>query len=147
MRFMILLKGDQHTEAGVMPDTRLLAAMGAYNESLMEAGVLVGGEGLHPTSRGARVIFSGEERTIVEGPFPEVGQLISGFWIFQVASLQDAIAWIKRCPNPLVGQAEIEIRQIFSPEDFGEALTPELREAEARLRERAAAGGPTSPAP
>jgi hypothetical protein len=131
---MILLKSDANTEAGVLPDERLLAAMQKYNEALAKAGVLRAGEGLQPSSKGARVKFSGSTRAVIDGPFAEVKELVAGFWIFDVPSKADAIEWVKRCPNPLEGEAEIEIRQIFEAEDFGDALTPELRDAEERLR-------------
>lgn len=134
MRFMILLKADAESEAGVMPDETLITAMTKYNESLVQAGILRAGEGLQATSKGARVKFSGASRTVAKGPFGPPEQLISGFWIFEVASLDEAIAWVKRCPNPHRGNAEIEIRQIFESEDFGDALTPEIREAEERMR-------------
>jgi hypothetical protein len=134
MRFMILLKADQNTEAGILPSERLLAEMGKYNEELVNAGVMLSGEGLQPTSKGARVTFSGNKRTVVDGPFAESKELIAGFWIFQVKSKEEAIEWVKRCPNPLDGEAEIEIRQIFEAEDFGAEFTPELREQEERLR-------------
>ncbi|HVO87472.1 MAG TPA: YciI family protein [Casimicrobiaceae bacterium] len=138
MRFAILLKADKNTEAGVLPSRQLLEAMGKYNEELVKAGVMQAGEGLQPSSKGARVKFSGNQRTVVDGPFTESKELIAGFWIFQVKSKQEAIEWVKRCPNPLEGDAEIEIRQIYEADDFGEALTPELREAEERLRKQAA---------
>jgi hypothetical protein len=139
MRFMILLKADTNTEAGVLPTEEELAAMGKYNEELANAGVLLAGEGLQPSSKGARVEFSAGRRTVVDGPFPDTGQLIAGFWMIEVDSREEAIEWVKRCPDPLRGDAEIEIRQVFEAEDFGEALTPELREAEERLRAQAAA--------
>jgi len=139
MKFMILIKADRNTEAGVLPGQELLEAMGKYNEELANAGVLVAGEGLQPSSKGARVRFSGDERTVIEGPFPETEHLIAGFWIFQVASKEEAIDWVKRCPAPLGGDTEIEIRQIFEAEDFGESFTPELRAAEERLRAETAA--------
>ncbi len=134
MRFMILLHADANTEAGVLPDQKLLAEMGKYNEELVKAGVMVAGEGLHGSAKGARVKFSGTSRTVVDGPFAETKELVAGFWIFRVASLQDAIDWVKRCPNPMPGDSEIEIRQIFETEDFGAELTPELRAQEERLR-------------
>jgi hypothetical protein len=134
---MILLKADKTTEAGVLPDEKLLAAMGKYNEELVKAGVLLAGEGLQPSSKGARVRFSGSKRTVVDGPFAETKELIAGFWIFQVKSKEEAIEWVKRCPNPLPGEAEIEIRQVFEAEDFGAELTPELREQEERIRAQA----------
>jgi hypothetical protein len=139
MRFMILLKGDADTEAGVMPSTEMLAAMGKYNEELADAGVMAGGEGLQPTSKGAKVRFSGSNRTVTDGPFTESKEILAGFWIFQVDSLAEAIEWVKKCPNPLQGEAEIEIRQIFEAADFGEAFTPELQEQEDRIRAKAAA--------
>jgi hypothetical protein len=134
MRFMILVKADANSEAGVMPDEKLLTEMGKYNEELVKAGVMVAGEGLHPSSKGARVKFSGTSRTVTDGPFVETKELIAGFWIFQVKSKEEAIEWVKRCPNPMPGESEIEIRQIFETEDFGDAMTPELREQEERLR-------------
>jgi len=139
MRFMILLKADKNTEAGVLPDEKLLAEMGNYNEELVKAGVLLAGEGLHPSSKGARVKFAGRERTVIDGPFTEAKELIAGFWLFQVKSKQEAIEWVKRCPNPLEGEAEIEIRQVFEAEDFGAEFTPELRQQEERLRAQVAA--------
>jgi len=138
MRFMILLKADKNTEAGVLPDEKLLTEMTKYNEELVKAGVMLAGEGLQPSSKGARVKFSGTKRTVVDGPFAETKELIAGFWMFQVRSKEEAIEWVKRCPNPLDGEAEIEIRQVFEAADFGEAFTPELREAEARLGEKMA---------
>jgi hypothetical protein len=136
MRFMILLKSNQDTEAGVMPSEQLLADMGKFNEELVKAGIMLAGEGLQASSKGARVKFSGARRTVVNGPFPETNQLICGFWIWQVKSLEEAIEWVKRCPNPTGEQAEIEIRQIFEMEDFGAEMTPELREQEQRLRQQ-----------
>jgi hypothetical protein len=138
MRFMVLLKADKNTEAGVLPDEALLTEMGRFNEELAKAGVLLAGEGLQPTSKGARVRFSGKTRTVIDGPFPNDGQLLAGFWILQVKSKEEAIEWVKRCPNPLDGDVEIEIRQVFEPADFGEAFTPELQAQEARLRAQAA---------
>ena len=137
MRFMVIVKADKNTEAGVMPSQELLAAMGKYNEELGNAGVLLAGEGLHPSSKGARVRFSGSNRTVVDGPFAESKELVAGFWIFQVKSLEEAIEWVKRSPNPLEGESEIEIRQIFEAEDFGAEFTPELREQEERIRAQA----------
>ena len=134
MRFMMIVKASKESEAGVMPSEELLTAMGRYNEELVEAGVLLAGEGLHPSSKGARVRFSGDKRTAVDGPFAETAQLIAGFWPIQVRSLQEAIDWARRCPNPMPGESEIEIRQVFEAEDFGDALTPELRQQEERLR-------------
>ena len=138
MRFMIIVKATPDSEAGVMPDEKLLAAMGKYNEELVNAGVMMAGEGLHPSAKGAKVRFSGSRRTVVDGPFAEAKELIAGFWIFNVKSLEEAVDWVKRCPNPMMGDSEIEIRQIFEAEDFGAELTPELREQEERLRERIA---------
>ncbi len=137
MRFMILLKADKTTEAGVLPDETLLAAMEKYNEDLVKAGVLLAGEGLHPSSKGTRVKFSGSKRTVVDGPFAETKELIAGFWIFQVRSKEEAIEWVKRCPNPLLHEAEIEIRQVFEAEDFGAEFTPELRQREEWIRVQA----------
>jgi hypothetical protein len=134
MRFMVIVKADEHSEAGELPSTELLAAMGAYNEELVKAGVMLAGEGLQPTSKGARVRFSGKDRKVIDGPFAETKELIAGFWIWRCASLQEAIEWVKKCPNPQMTESDIEIRQIFEAEDFGEAFTPELREQEERLR-------------
>ena len=139
MRFMILVKANRDTEAGVLPSTELLTAMGKYNEELVKAGILLAGDGLQPSSKGARVRFSGNKRTVVDGPFSDAKELIAGFWIIQVKSKDEAIEWVKRCPNPTGEESEIEIRQIFEAEDFGPALTPELQKAEARLRAQAAA--------
>lgn len=138
MRFMVIVKATPASEAGQMPDEKLLAAMGKYNEELVNAGVMKAGEGLHPSSKGARVKFSGANRTVVDGPFAESKELIAGFWLWEVNSLEEAIEWVKRCPNPHHEDSEIEIRQIFSVEDFGAEFTPELREQEERLRERIA---------
>ncbi len=138
MRFMVLVKADKNTEAGVMPSEKLLADMGKYNEELAKAGILLAGEGLHPSSKGARVKFSGAKRTVVDGPFKDSKDLIGGFWMFQVKSKEEAIEWVKRCPNPVESETEIEIRQVFEAEDFGARLTPELREAEQRLRDQIA---------
>ena len=140
MRCMVLVKASKDSEAGVMPSEKLLAAMGKYNEELMKAGVLRAGEGLHPSAKGARVRFSGATRTVVDGPFPETSQLVAGFWMIEVKSRDEAIAWVKRCPNPHQGESEIEIRQVFEAEDFGAEFTPELREAEARMREKITRG-------
>ena len=137
MKFMVLVKATANSEAGMMPDEALLTAMGKYNEELVNAGVMLAGEGLHPSSKGARVRFSGDSRTVIDGPFAETKELVAGFWIWNVGSLQEAIEWVKRCPNPMPGEeSEIEIRQIFTAEDFGDILTPELREQEERLEER-----------
>lgn len=134
MRFIVLIKANADSEAGVMPSEQLLTEMGAFNEELVKAGVMQAGEGLHPSAKGARVRFSGDSRTVMDGPFPETKELIAGFWIWQVDSLEEAIEWVKRVPNPTGEESEIEIRQIFEAEDFGEELTPELREQEDRLR-------------
>jgi hypothetical protein len=134
MRFMIIVKATPESEAGVLPDERLLAEMGKYNEQLVQAGVMKGGEGLHPSSKGARVRFSGEQRTVIDGPFAETNELIAGFWLWDVASKEEAIEWVKRCPNPMNSESEIEIRQVFEADDFGAEFTPELREQEERLR-------------
>ena len=134
MRFMILVKATKDSEAGVMPSEQLLTEMGKFNEELVKAGVMLAGEGLHPTSKGARVSFSGNKRTVIDGPFAETKELVAGFWIWQVKSKEEAIEWVKRCPNPHSEGGEIEIRQIFEAEDFGAELTPELREQEKRLR-------------
>jgi len=140
MRFMVLIKANADTEAGVMPDEALMTAMGNFNEELVKAGVMLAGEGLHPSSRGARVRFSGKDRTVIDGPFTETKELIAGFWIWRTNSLEEAIEWVKKCPSPHNGpDSEIEIRQIFEIEDFGDAATPELRAQEQRLREQAAA--------
>jgi hypothetical protein len=137
VRFMMMVRANKDSEAGVMPREELLAAMGKYNEELVNAGVLLAGEGLHPSSKGVRVRFSGTGRTVVEGPFPEK-ELIAGFWLIQVKSKEEAIGWARRCPNPMEGESEIEIRQVFEAEDFGDSLTPELRQQEERLRAQAA---------
>jgi hypothetical protein len=137
MRFMVIVKATKDSEAGKMPSQELLAAMGKYNEELVNAGVMLSGEGLQPSSKGARVRFSGDRRTVIDGPFPETKDLIAGLWIWQVSSREEAIEWAKRCPNPMPGtEAEIEIRQVFETEDFGAELTPEMREQEERLRAR-----------
>jgi len=135
MRFMVIVKADKNSEAGIMPSTELLTAMGKFNEEMVKAGVMLAGEGLHPTSRGARIKYSGKERAITHGPFAVTGDLVAGFWLIQVKSLDEAVDWMKRAPFD--GGAEIEIRQVFDAEDFGEALTPELREQETRLRAQA----------
>ena len=134
MRFMIIVKATKDSEAAVMPDKQLLTEMGKYNEELVRAGVMLAGEGLHPSSNGKRVRFSGTQRTVIDGPFAETKELIAGFWLWQVKSLDEAIEWVKRCPNPMPGESEIEIRQVFEAEDFGEEFTPELRAQEERLR-------------
>ena len=139
MRFMLIVKADANSEAGIMPSQELLTEMGKYNEELVKAGVLLAGEGLHPSSKGARVKFSGAKRTVVDGPFSETKELIAGFWLIQVKSKEEAIEWVKRCPNPMQGESEIEIRQVFEAEDFGAEFTPELRDQEERLRAEIAA--------
>jgi hypothetical protein len=136
MRFMILIKGDADTEAGVMPSEQLLTEMTAFNEELVKAGVLLAGDGLHPSSKGARVRFSGDKRTVVDGPFTEAKELVAGYWVLEVSSLEEAIEWVKRIPNPDNQDGEVEIRQVFEAEDFGDALTPELREANQRMRDQ-----------
>jgi hypothetical protein len=130
---MIIVKATRDSEAGIMPDEKLLTEMGKYNEELVRAGVMLAGEGLHPSSKGARVRFSGAQRTVIDGPFAETKELIAGFWLWQVKSMEEAIEWVKRCPNPMPGDSEIEIRQVFEAEDFGEEFTPELREQEKRV--------------
>ena len=134
MRFMVLVKATKDSEAGVMPSEQLLTEMGKFNEELTKAGVMLAGEGLHPSPKGARVRFSGDKRTVIDGPFAETKELVAGFWLWKCASLQEAIEWVKRCPNPMPGESEIEIRQVFEAEDFGAEFTPELREQEERLR-------------
>ena len=132
MRFMILVKADEDSEAGIMPSQELLTEMGKYNEELVKAGVMLAGEGLHPSSKGARVRFSGEKRTVIDGPFTEAKELIAGFWLIQAKSMEEAIEWVKRAP--MGGDTEVEIRQVFEADDFGDEFTPELREQEERLR-------------
>ena len=134
MRFLVMVKATEESEAGVMPSTELLTEMGKYNEELVKAGIMLSGDGLHPSSKGARVRFEGSKRTVTDGPFAETKELVAGFWIWQCASLDEAIEWVKKCPNPMLGPSEIEIRQIFEAEDFGAQFTPELREQEDRLR-------------
>lgn len=134
MRFMVMVKASAESEAGVMPSEQLLTQMGKFNEDLVKAGVLLAAEGLQPSSKGARVRFSGGKRTVVDGPFQQTKELVAGFWLLQVKSKEEAIEWIKRCPNPMPGESEIEIRQVFEAEDFGAELTPELRNQEQRLR-------------
>lgn len=142
MRFMILVKADKNSEAGVLPDAKLLTEMGKYNEELVKAGVLLAGEGLHPSSKGARVRFSGAKRTVIDGPFTETKELIAGFWLIQVKSKEEAIEWVKRCPNPLEGESEIEIRQVFDPADFAPSdPTGELRAKEEELRRKVESQG------
>lgn len=137
MRVMVIVKASNASEAGEMPDQKLLTEMGQFNEELVNAGILVAGEGLHPTSRAKRVRFSGSSRTVFDGPFPETKELIAGYWIWKVKSMDEAVEWVKRCPNPHNEESEIEIRPIFEAEDFGAELTPELREQERRVREQA----------
>jgi len=137
MRFMILIRADKNTEAGTLPDEKMLTDMGKFNEELTKAGVILAGEGLHPSSKGARVKFSGDKRTVIDGPFAETKELIAGFWLWQVKSKDEAIQWVKRCPNPTGAESEIEIRQVFEAEDFGAEFTPELREQEERMRAQA----------
>jgi hypothetical protein len=138
MRFMVIVKATEESEQGIMPSEEMLAAMGKYNEELVKAGVMLAGEGLHPSSRGARVRFDGDSRTVIDGPFSETKELIAGFWLFQCRSMEEAIEWVRRCPNPMPGTSEIEIRQVFEAEDFGDEFTPELREQERRIAEQAA---------
>jgi hypothetical protein len=139
MRFMVIVKADKDSEAGVLPSQELLAEMGKYNEELVKAGIMLAGEGLQASSKGARVRFSGNKRTVIDGPFSETKELIAGFWLWQVRSKEEAIEWVKRAPNPFPGkESEIEIRQVFEAEDFGPEFTPELREQEERLRKQMA---------
>ena len=136
MRFMVMVKATKNSEAGKMPSRELLEAMGKYNEELVKAGIMLSGDGLQPSSKGARVRFSGAKRTVVDGPFTETNELVAGFWMWKVKSKEEAIEWVKRCPNPYGEDGEVEIRPVFEMEDFGEELTPEAREQEARLREQ-----------
>lgn len=136
MRVMVMVKATEESEAGVMPSEEFLAEMGKFNEELVEAGVMLAGEGLHPSSKGVRIQFSGEERSVVDGPFAETKELVAGFWMWQVESMDEAVEWVKRCPKPMPGESEIEIRPVFEADDFGDELTPELREQEERLRAR-----------
>ena len=136
MKVMVMVKATADSEAGVLPGTELFEAMGKFNEELVNAGVMLAGEGLHPSVRGVRVAFDGPQRRVIDGPFAETRELVAGFWLWQVRSLDEAIEWAKRCPNPMPAPSELEIRPIFEAEDFGEALTPELREQEQRLRDR-----------
>jgi hypothetical protein len=133
MKVMVMVKASRESEAGEMPSEQLLTEMTAFNEELVKAGIMLAGEGLHPSSRGARVQFSGKNRTVIDGPFAEMKELLAGFWIWEVQSMDEAIAWVKRCPNPMESESDIELRPIFSAEDFGEMLTPELREREERI--------------
>jgi hypothetical protein len=134
MKVMVLVKASKDSEAGLMPTQQLLTEMGQFNEELVKAGIMLAGEGLHPSSKGVRVRFSGKERIVIDGPFAETKELVAGYWIWQVKSMDEAIAWLKRCPNPMTEDSDVEIRPIFSPEDFGEAFTPELQKQEERLR-------------
>jgi hypothetical protein len=134
MRFMVMVKATKDSEAGALPDQKILVEMGKFNEELVKAGIMLAGEGLQPTSKGARVRFSGSKRTVIDGPFTESKELIAGFWLWEVKSLDEAIEWVKRCPNPHPGESEIEIRQVFEAADFGAEFTPALREQEERLR-------------
>jgi hypothetical protein len=134
MRVMVMVKATSQSEAGKMPSTELLAAMGNFNEELVKAGVMLAGEGLHPSARGKRVRFSGSQRTVIDGPFTETNELVAGFWLWQVKSMEEAVEWVRRCPNPMEGDSEIEIRPLFEAADFGAELTPELRAQEERLR-------------
>jgi len=145
MRFMVIVKASKDSEAGALPDEKLLTEMGKYNEELAKAGILLAGEGLHPSSKGARVRFSGDKRTVVDGPFSETKELIAGYWLWQVKSKEEAIEWVKRCPNPMKVDSEIEIRQVFEAEDFGAEFTPELRRQEERLRAQRPQGQSTLP--
>jgi len=138
MRVMVIVKATRDSEAGTMPSTEMLTAMGKYNEELVNAGVMLAGEGLHPSSKGKRIVMEGGKRTVVDGPFAETKELIAGFWLWQVRSMDEAVEWARRCPDPMPGGGVLELRQVFSPEDFGDALTPELREAEEQLRARSA---------
>lgn len=137
MRVMVMVKATSQSEAGKMPSTELLAAMGNFNEELVKAGVLLAGEGLHPSARGKRVHFAGSRRTVIDGPFAETKELVAGFWLWQVKSMEEAVEWVRRCPNPMEGDSEIEIRPLFEAADFGAELTPELRAKEERLRAEA----------
>jgi hypothetical protein len=136
MRVMVIVKANRETEAGVMPSEQLLREMGNYNEELVKAGIMLGGEGLHPTSKGARIVFSGKSRSVIDGPFAETKEQIAGYWLWRVKSMQEAIEWAKRCPNPTGEESVLEIRPVFEAEEFGEEFTPELREQEERLRTR-----------
>jgi len=137
MRVMVMVKATKESEAGEMPGTELLAAMGNFNEELVKAGVMLAGEGLHPSSKGKRVRFSGKDRTVIDGPFAETKELVAGYWLWQVQSMEEAVEWVRRCPNPMAGESEIEIRRVFEADDFGAEFTPELRAQEERLRAEA----------
>ncbi|CAN7152723.1 YciI family protein [Pararhizobium sp. LjRoot238] len=138
MRVMVMVKATKESEAGIMPTTELLEAMGKYNEELVNAGIMMAGEGLHPSVKGKRVAFDGPGRTVIDGPFAETRELVAGFWLWEVKDMAEAVEWVRRCPNPMLGPSEIEIRQVFEAADFGDALTPELAEQEERLREKTA---------
>lgn len=138
MRVMVMVKATRDSEAGLMPSAELLEAMGKYNEALAEAGIMLAGEGLHPSSRGKRVAFDGASRTVADGPFAATGELVAGFWLWRVRDMEEAVEWVKRCPNPMPGPSEIEIRPVFESEDFGDALTPEAAALEQRVRDRIA---------
>jgi hypothetical protein len=140
MRVMVLVKATADSEAGAMPSTELMEAMGRFNEELFAAGVMAAGEGLHPSSRGKRVVFDGSDRTVVDGPFSATNELVAGFWIWNVKDMDEAVAWARRCPNPMPTKSELELRPIFEAADFGEAMTPELAASEDRMREQLAAG-------
>jgi hypothetical protein len=138
MRVLVMVKATSQSEAGQMPSTELLAAMGNFNEELVKAGVMLAGEGLHPSAKGKRVRFSGQQRTVIDGPFTETKELVAGFWLWQVQSMEEAVEWVRRCPNPMEGESEIEIRRVFEADDFGAEFTPELRAQEERLRAESA---------
>ena len=138
MRVLVLIKATEDSEAGVMPSTELIQAMGAYSQELVNAGIMLAGDGLHPTSRGKRVAFDGANRTVIDGPFPATGELVSGFWLWQVKDMDEAVEWVKRSPSPMLGPSEVEIRPVFEPADFGEAMTPQLADQEERLRDQIA---------
>lgn len=138
MRVMVIVKATRDSEAGALPSKELLTAMGKYNEELVKAGIMLAGEGLKPSSKGKRVRFSGDKRSVIDGPFAETKELIAGYWIWQVRSMEEAVEWLKRCPNPMPGESEVEIRPVFEPADFGENFTPELREQERRIAEQIA---------
>jgi hypothetical protein len=140
MRVMVIVKASSQSEAGKMPSTELLTAMGNFNEELVKAGVMLAGEGLHPSARGKRVQFSGSRRSVIDGPFSETKELVAGFWLWQVKSMEEAVEWVRRCPNPMEGDSEIEIRPVMEADDFGAELTPELRAQEERLRAQAEGG-------
>jgi hypothetical protein len=140
MRVMVMVKATSESEAGIMPSSEMLEAMGRFNEALVEAGIMLAGEGLHPSAKGKRVAFEGAGRTVVDGPFAATGELVAGFWLWQVRDMAEAVEWVKRCPNPMPGPSEIEIRPVFEAADFGDALTPEAAEREDRLRDKLAGG-------